>query len=96
MRSDMLYGSSPGFDQAHEPEPTEDLPWQLPVHKYYYAIYKVAQTDICRAPKATRPNYAYKDVVRKHAERRQLQASVCPQCEQVSDLCPQSVLSVNR
>ena len=30
-------------DQAHKPEPTEDLPWQL--HKYYYAIYKVAQTD---------------------------------------------------
>ena len=30
-------------DQAHKP--TEDPPWQL--HKYYYAIDKVAQTDLC-------------------------------------------------
>ena len=30
-------------DQAHKPEPTEDLPW--PLQKYYYAIYKAAQTD---------------------------------------------------
>jgi len=33
-------------DQAHKPEPTEYLPLQL--HKYYYAIDKVAhKVDLC-------------------------------------------------
>ncbi|KAI0209649.1 hypothetical protein LSAT2_005659 [Lamellibrachia satsuma] len=43
---------------------------------------KALEDSFDRVPKASRPNYAYREVVRKQAERRQLEATVCPQCEQ--------------
>ena len=37
-----------------------------------------------RIPKKPQPDYAYVDVVRKRAEREQLQTYACAECENVS------------
>ena len=52
-------------------------------------IWNLIQLFFWRVPKKKSPDYAHVQVVRKQAERQQLKAYVCKECEGVSWFIPQ-------